>query len=366
MRILLLGEYSGYHANLAYGLRALGHEVVVVSNGDFWKDYPRDIDVARRKGKLWGAWLWLKIWLLCLRFRGYDVVELINPMFFELKACRLFAIYRYLRRHNRRMVLCALGMDYYWVYGCVHDKPLAYSDFNLGAQLRTNADALRERADWLGTDKQRLNQMIASDCDRIIAGLYEYKVCYDLYHPKKTVFLPMPFVCGTASPAPLQQDRKPGDGKLRIFIGINKSRNEYKGTDIMLRAAEAIAADYPDKVELIKAESVPFETYSRMVDGSDVILDQLYGYTPAMNALLAMSKGIVCVGGGEEEAYTMMGESRLRPIVNVKPSYESVYASLEQLVVNPARVKRLQAESIEYVSRWHDAVKVARQWEKTV
>ena len=47
MKILLLGEYSNVHWTLAEGLRTLGHEVTVVSNGDFWKDYPRDIDLTR-------------------------------------------------------------------------------------------------------------------------------------------------------------------------------------------------------------------------------------------------------------------------------------------------------------------------------
>lgn len=35
MKILLLGEYSNVHATLADGLRKLGHQVTVLSNGDF-------------------------------------------------------------------------------------------------------------------------------------------------------------------------------------------------------------------------------------------------------------------------------------------------------------------------------------------
>ena len=54
MKILLLGEYSNVHNTLVQGLRHLGHQVTVASNGDFWKDYPRDIDLARRPGKLGG------------------------------------------------------------------------------------------------------------------------------------------------------------------------------------------------------------------------------------------------------------------------------------------------------------------------
>ena len=65
MRILLLGEYSNVHATLAKGLRFLGYEVTVVSNGDFWKNYPRDIDVSRKPGKFGGIMLSAKIASLC-------------------------------------------------------------------------------------------------------------------------------------------------------------------------------------------------------------------------------------------------------------------------------------------------------------
>lgn len=35
MKILLMGEYSNVHWTLAEGLRTLGHDVTVLSNGDF-------------------------------------------------------------------------------------------------------------------------------------------------------------------------------------------------------------------------------------------------------------------------------------------------------------------------------------------
>jgi len=95
MKILLIGEYSNVHATLAEGLRAIGHEVTVVSDGDGWKNYPRDIDVSRASGKFGGASLLVKLYTLLPKLRGYDVVQLINPMFFELKAERLFFFYNY-------------------------------------------------------------------------------------------------------------------------------------------------------------------------------------------------------------------------------------------------------------------------------
>ena len=356
MRILLVGEYSNVHWTLAQGLRKLGHEVCVVSNGDFWKNYPRDIDVARTPGKLGGISLMLKLWALLPKMRGYDVVQLINPMFFELKAERLVWFYRYLRKHNKRVFLGAYGMDYYWVYECITHKPLRYSDFNIGEKLRTDEDALKERADWLGTAKERLNKMIANDCDGIITGLYEYDVCYRPCFPEKTHYIPFPII-PIDSQTPLTSPTP-----IRLFIGISRQRSAYKGTDIMLRAAESVAAKYPEQVILQKAEGIPFTEYQHMMDESDVILDQLYSYTPAMNALLAMSKGIVVVGGGEPENYTIINETELRPIINVEPSYESVCHELEQLVLHPELLPELKRQSIAYIKKHHDFVKVAMQY----
>ncbi len=355
MKILLLGEYSNVHNTLAAGLRYLGHSVTVVSNGDFWKNYPRDIDVARHDGRLGGMRLLLRLYRLLPRLRGYDVVQLINPMFFELRAERLFRFYRYLRRHNRVVVLGAFGMDYYWVSECTHRMPLRYSDFNFGTQLRTDEAALKEQRDWLGTAKERLNRMIAADSDAIVTGLYEYQVCYEANFPQKTQFIPFP-IKPDLTVAP--QVHSP----LRIFVGISRGRSEYKGTDVMLRAAQAVARQHPDTVELQTVEGVPFDDYRKMVADSDVLLDQLYSYTPAMNALMAMSKGVVVVGGGEPENYEILGETELRPIVNVEPSYDSVLQALTLLVAQPQQVAEKKQQSIDYIMRHHHYVSVAQKY----
>ena len=372
MKILLMGEYSNVHATLAEGLRKLGHHVTVLSNGDFWKNYPRDIDLVRKPGKLGGIIYMMKLYTIVHKLRGYDIVQLINPMFLELKAECIFPIYQYLRKHNKKVILGGFGMDYYWVSVCCKDKPLRYSDFNIGDKLRTNTDALKERKDWLGTEKGRLNQMIAEDCDGIITGLYEYWACYQLSFPQKTTFIPFPIKPQLITPGnsnshtyvenhqviPLDIPKK-----VKLFIGINKSRSEYKGTDIMLKAAQAIAKKYPDKTELRIAESIPFAEYVKMMNGSDAILDQLYSYTPSMNPLEAMARGIICIGGGEPENYEIIHEDKLRPIINVLPNYESVYQELEHLVLHPELVPLLKQQSIEYISKHHDYIKVAERYE---
>ena len=193
--------------------------------------------------------------------------------------------------------------------------------------------------------------------DGIIAGLYEYYASYKPYFESKLKFIPFPIDLSTVTPKTATPHER-----VRFFIGIQKSRSQYKGTDIMLRALERVVGEYPEKAEMIKVESVPFEKYQNLMNSSDVILDQLYSYTPAMNALVAMAKGLVVVGGGEEENYEILGEKELRPIINVLPNEESVYNELKNLVIHSERIPELSRQSVEYIHKYHDADKVAQQY----
>ena len=130
----------------------------------------------------------------------------------------------------------------------------------------------------------------------------------------------------------------------------------------MLHAAQRLKEKYPDKLDLRIAQGIPFDEYQRLMNGSDAILDQLYSYTPSMNSLLAMSKGIIVIGGGEPENYDILGEKELRPIINVQPDEQSVYDELEQLILHTDRIPELKRESVEYIRRHHDYVKVAEQY----
>ena len=133
----------------------------------------------------------------------------------------------------------------------------------------------------------------------------------------------------------------------------------------MLKAAKRIAQDFPVDCELRIAQNVPFKEYVRMMEHSDVILDQLYSYTPAMNALEAMNRGLIVVGGGEPENYSIINEFSLRPIINVKPNESSVYEVLKYLVENREQlIPQLKAQGFEYIQKHHDYVQIARKYEK--
>ena len=363
MRILLLGEFSNVHWTLACALRKLGHEVCVVSNGDEWKGYPSDITLLRKPGR-WEAITYLyKVVRLLPKLRGYDVVQLINPVhFIDLKAERGIRIYDYLRRHNKRVFLGAFGYDYYLVYDSVVRRTLRYCDFYTPTHEVYHEWNTANEHDWLHTFKKEASIHVAETCDGIISGLYEYDVAYRPYFPDKTTFIPFPIDVETMEDDSDCRDEDYAARKIRFFIGIQRHRTALKGTDVMLPALQRLVANYPDRAEMVKVESVPFAQYKEMMRSSDVLLDQIYSYTPAMNALLAMSQGLILVGGGEEENYDILGERELRPIINVQPDEEDIYRQLEWLVLHPERIGQLKRDSKEYIRRHHDSLKVAERY----
>ena len=416
MKVLLLGEYSNLHYTLACALRDMGHDVRLVSDGDEWKRYPADVKLIRRSTGLFDTIVYLFRLVREMRhWRGYDVVQLINPVhFIQLKAERGIRIYDWLRRHNRKVFLGAFGDDYYFIYASYVRRLLRYSDFYTPTREVVHPWNQHNIDCWLNNQGMVNScQHIAQTCDGIIAALYEYYVAYTAVPDlaSKTTFIPLPIrsqqdnkstcqpmeqraenrrtkqehspsslgwampckekeneVNGVYSNYPesrqrssvAQQDNK--SHPLRFFIGIQRQRSALKGTDILLKVARELQARYPNRMELVTAENLPYDEYIKLREGCDVLLDQIYSYTPAMNALQAMAHGIVVVSGGEEEQYELLGEHELRPIINTQPEEEDVRATLEDLILHPERLPELRRQSILYVQRHHESHKVAQQY----
>lgn len=368
MKILLFGEYSNLHHTLCQTLREAGHQVLHISDGDGWKNYPRDIDLRRKRPGIRGSipYVWQLLRLLP-KLRGFDVVQLINPVFLDLKPRWNEWVFNYLQKHNRRVSLGLFGDDTNILHKTQNNIYFKYTDLYANGR-RISHQINRERTrTWFDPDRIYLTQQITTQADFLIACLYEY---YQVYNTKayarRLHYAPLPI---DTDDMPGSIDKDFSNRKIKILIGIQKKRGLMKGTDQMLPLFEKLASEYPDLVELTCVESIPFEEYQRLLKQTDILVDQLYSYTPAMNALEAMKYGVIVVSGGEEEAYQFIEEEELRPIINLRPMEdERNYRQLEFLVQRPQQLKRMAAESIEYIRKHHDARKVAqcylRIWNK--
>lgn len=359
MRILLLGEYSNVHWTLAEGLRKLGHEVTVASNGDYWKNYSRDISIIRKSNNLFESIrYYISILSTFSDFKGFNVVQLINPIFIDLKAEKILPFYQKLRKNNHKVFLSALGMDYYYVKGCIENKIFDYSELVVNGKFRDIEDNRGAVRDWIDGYKGALNQIIANDCNGIIAGLWEYYKSYSPYFPDKLAFIPMPI----KPEKPAERFLAEFDNKVRFFIGIQKSRSEFKGTDILLNILMRLETEYPDRCQVKKVENVPFNEYRRIMRDSDILVDQLYSPSPNMNSLLAMSQGLVVAGGGEEKPYELIGENDLRPIINLPCNEDDIYETLKDIVIHAEKIPQLKRDALEYINRHHTPEMVAEKY----
>ena len=132
MKILFVGDASNMHNCLAQALRDLGHTAVVASNGSHWMDTSRDIDLKRGPGKMGAVKYVLDVLRALPRMQGFDVVVTCGSIFLDLKPQKVRRVFDWLKRHNRSMVMSALGTDYVYYHACHDGKTYRYSDFMVG------------------------------------------------------------------------------------------------------------------------------------------------------------------------------------------------------------------------------------------
>ena len=362
MRILFLGDASNFHNTLACALRRMGHEVVVMSDGSRWMNTRRDINLARGKGALGSLRYVARVLSLLPSMRGYDVVHLVNPIFLNLRPEKVQPVFDYLCRHNHSVFLSALGSDHDVVKACLEGNVLDYSEYMLGhtpTQYLASHEALAEqRNSWLAPAMERFHRHVVDHIDGAVACLYEYYKIYQSIIPDKLAYGGIPI--DTQSLAPRLIDSEPQ--KVRFFIGMQRNRSIFKGTDRLLSAAKTVTEQMPNLCELDVAENLPYNEYVERMHSSHVILDQLYSYTPATNALIAMAQGMVAVSGAEDEFYRFIGEDSCRPIVNVSPLIEGdIEQKLRWIVNNKAQLPALSRMSREFVVKHNDSLVVARR-----
>lgn len=369
MKVLLLGDYSNYNRCLASALIEQGHDVTVASDGCRWMDTGRDIDISRRmKGKLGGLELWLKLnTTLAGRLKGYDIVQINNPIFLDLRPERIRKIFDKLKRDNGAVFLTAMGNDTAYINQCVDGaSPLRYNEWlvnGVPTELYKTDKARLER--WQNPPLSDHCKYIYDNVAGVVSVLYEYDLaCRRVLPDAKVAYAGIPIDTETIVPVDINAQPE----KVRFFLGRHRDRMVEKGTDRMGVAVAEVVRRYPDKCELETVENLPYEEYIRRMRRAHVVIDQLYSYTPATNALLAMAMGLNAVSGGEPEYYDFIGEQSIRPIINALPDDEALIEMFTQIALHPEAIAINGTKSREFVLRHNDSRIVARRyvefWEK--
>lgn len=352
MKILLIGDASNYHATLGRGLTALGHDVTIASNGSRWMSTARDIDLRRRPGKLGGLLLWTRLsTVLSYRLKGFDIVQISNPIFVEQKPHRVRTLFDRLRRDNGRIFLTALGTDTAYVNMCMSPKsPLRYSEWSIDGHptpFFTSPEGL-DHASWLVNPLADHARYIYDNVDGVVTALYEYhRAMQPVIDENRLAYAGIPIDTDSIPFVPPQYD---GENKLHILAPYHQGRELEKGTDILYKIAKKVSNARVDRVTGLK--------YNEFVDrlkASDAVIDQLYSYTPATTALIAMAMGKTVVTGAETDFETFINDRV--PAINADPVHpEKLKDNIEHLCV-PYMLSRRAIEARKFVER-HNNMKV--------
>lgn len=372
MRILLVGEYSRLHNSLKEGLTALGHEVCLISSGDYFKDYPSDIKLTRRFEK--GLLKKLKVGIYKLfgtdigsialkrqffkhseQLKGYDVVQLINQNPIGIQAKHEIEIINFLKTHNGKLFLLACGTDYISVK-YAFEKKLKHSLFTPFFEGKIGKKDYQSVFGKISKNGEKLFKFIQSECNGIIASDLDYHIPYQ-GEEKYLGLIPNPVNTNNINYFPLLITEK-----IVIFHGINRTNYFKKGNDIFEEALKIVQEKYADRIEVITVQNLPYKDYIIAFDRAHILLDQVYAYDQGYNALEAMAKGKVVFTGAEQE---WLEHYQLQPntiVINALPNPELIAEKLSWLIENPSEILKISKQARAFVEREHDYMKCTQRY----
>ena len=373
MKILLVGEYSRLHNSLKEGLAALGHEAVIVGTGDGFKNYDTGLSIAPRF--LNSSWQLqklrkavykithidlektekgLRFYRLLPKMKGYNHVQLINSDAIETHPWLAKLLYKKLLKHNGSMSLLICGdetpvIDYClsgrFKYSVLTPYLLDKSLKKLYAYtLKYTHNNYRSLFEWV---KGQAHTIITSDLD------YQLPMQALGY---ATHLIPNPVNIDAIAYKPLVIH-----DKIIIFLGINRHSYLKKGIHYFEEALAVIKQKYPDTVEVIITENIPYAQYIKLYDSAHIVLDQVYAYDQGYNALEAMAKGKVVFTGAEAE-FTKHYNLTKRVAINALPDTDALVKELSYLIANPAEIIATGQRARAFIEKEHDNIKVAKRY----
>ena len=298
MKILFLGDYSNLHACLSEELRKRGHEVTLVSDGSRYMQTACDIMHSREPG-LKGSIKYLsESYSLISELKGYDVVQLINPGFIHLRPNKLKFFLDKLIKNNGSIFLTLAGDDYYFVKACGESDIFRFSEYRVGETF-TETGRSKEYSEWLNNDLKAYTEYLYGNINGAMSVLPEYDMVARPLLGDKVAYTGIPI--NLESLPFTELDLK--DGLVNVFIGMKMEYATRKGTDKLFSILQELEKEMPDRCKLTKVSNVSISEYYSLMKPAHIVVDQLYAYSPATNALAAMAMGKVAASGAMPEFY---------------------------------------------------------------
>ena len=355
MKILLLGDYSAVNKYLKEGLVALGCDVTLASNGDWWKNIP-GADMYLYDDN--NTTLYKKIINKIInpifdnRFAGYDIVQAINPMLFDWRCGTI--PFRKILNNNNKFYVNGAGLDSFLYRAWKLNKfsPPYYSINDKTKNIIKGFDNKSIRSKMLN----RICDYVISNAKGIIPCIpYEYEIPYE---GMKNLLKPILFPVNVDNIH--YEDNIPKD-KIIFYHGV--TRRYEKGSDFIEEAMKVIQNKYPRDVECIVSERMSYCDYIKIINKANVIIDQCCSYGYGMNACISLAKGKIVLSGAESEVLSRMGSAGVEcPVFNIVPNVKQICEQMEKIIDNKNNIKIIGERSRLYVEKYHNYVNIAQEY----
>lgn len=351
MKILLFGEFSGFFNCLKDGLKALGHDVFLASAGDGFKDYPSDFrwdsHFSAKLGIGAPVYNIMNIFSHKHLFSGYDVVLLIEPNNISKYTLLNKLVYDFLIKNNKKVYLSGAGdtciMFNYW-----YNSNTKYREYYKGYLIENPKTPLANNP-----SKLKWEEYLMSKVDGYIPIWYEYMIPYKKYSNCKNIIrIPI---------NPYQFEYKPNilkDGKVVFYHGKTRA---CKGTRFIEPAFDKMRKYFSDKAEFICADKLPFDEYMKVVERTNVIVDDANSYSIAMNGMFSLLKGKLIMGGSEPVANEAYGYE-YNPVFNICPDVDQICDVIENIIERKDEIEQLGQEGRKFIEQYHNYIDIARQY----
>lgn len=366
MKILIVGEYSGFSNNLAKGFALAGHHTFVFSWGDVFKkiqqegeSYTVDVSYYRlgkyyipRSNRLRKIVSAIKLRRFLSRMScDWDCALIINPAFIRmsgqfLKPQPTLSQIKRLLKSSDKIYLSACGNDFIFnSYLPFREKGSEY----ITEKFLKNID--EDKKTWLE---------VVKNAKGIIPVMIDYADAYRYFKDKYNYHLyksiPLPFDTNSAN---VTNDLK---NKIVVMHGVTRPKD--KGSDFIIPALNRLQKDYPDKVEVKIVYHLPLEDYLKVIEQSNIIIDQCYAYSYGMNAIEAMAMGKVVLSGNELGNAEEFGQKDC-PVINIHGDSDEIYSILVELIKDANVIKKISKKSRDYAVNVHNCRTVAQQYIET-
>jgi glycosyltransferase involved in cell wall biosynthesis len=377
MKILLLGEYSRLHNSLKEGLVSLGHEVILIGCGDKFKQFPVDYSIYAKvcnNNKI-ANFLFksvrkvtsfdfekiekaIRFYLLIPKLNNFDHVQLINSDALETYPILSRFIYKNLfaKIKSRSLLICG---DETPVIDHLLKEEIKYSILTPYLEDKSLKEEFNFPLKYITSSYRKTFNWLTENCQNLITSDLDYEIPMQKMG-LKTTFIPNPINTDKIVYSPLKIE-----DKITIFLGINRLSYLKKGIPFFEKAVAIIQEKYPEKVEIIITENIPYNEYISIYNKAHILLDQVYAYDQGYNALEAMTKGKVVFTGAENEFLQHYNLKVNEVCINALPDVNDIVKQLSLLIESPNLIQDISIRAKAFIEKEHHYKTIASTYSKT-